>query len=153
MPSQGCARLRRPDWTARGRDVQFRRRNHAALPVQAQFGAFLLPHHPRRPDILLYTYAVLIGIVAALLVLPVQTILGAGPGWNAPLTDQAQTLAGHLAYQADAWRWPLLRAEPLFWPRGVSVALTDSNPLVSLLAKLWTKRSEERRVGKECSLL
>jgi hypothetical protein len=72
-------------------------------------------------------------------VLPVETILGAGPGWSAPFTDQAQTLAGHLAYQADAWRWPLLRAESLFWPRGVSVALTDSNPLVSLLAKLWTK--------------
>jgi hypothetical protein len=86
-----------------------------------------------------YACAALIGVVAALLVLPVKTILGTGPGWAVPFTDQARSLTGHLAYQADAWRWPLLWSDWLFWPRGMSVALTDSNPLVSMPAKLWTR--------------
>ncbi|MGI4945768.1 MAG: DUF6311 domain-containing protein [Janthinobacterium lividum] len=86
-----------------------------------------------------YACAGLIGVVAALLVLPVETILGAGPGWAVPFTDQARSLTGHLAYQADAWRWPLLWTDALFWPRGMSVALTDSNPLFSIAAKLWTR--------------
>jgi len=84
-----------------------------------------------------YVLALLTGVAAALLVLPMETILGAGPGWEAPFRDQAQSLAGHLAFQADAWRWPLLRTETLFWTHGVSIALTDSSPLVSLAAKLW----------------
>jgi len=86
-----------------------------------------------------YACAALIGVVAALLVLPAETILGTGPGWAVPFTDQARSLTGHLAYQADAWRWPLLWSDWLFWPRGMSVALTDSNPLVSMPAKLWTR--------------
>jgi hypothetical protein len=86
-----------------------------------------------------YACAGLIGVVAALLVLPAETILGRGPGWAVPFTDQARSLTGHLAYQADAWRWPLLWTDALFWPRGMSVLLTDSNPLVSIVAKLWTR--------------
>lgn len=88
-----------------------------------------------------YILALLVGIAAALAVLPADTILGAGPGWEAPFRDQAQSLAGHLAFQADAWRWPLLRTETLFWTHGVSIALTDSNPLASLVAKLWVTLS------------
>ena len=68
-----------------------------------------------------------------------ETILGRGPGWDVPFPDQAQSLTGHLTFQAEGWHWPVLRAEGLFWPRGVSVALTDSNPLISLPAKLWTR--------------
>ncbi|HEY0204346.1 MAG TPA: DUF6311 domain-containing protein [Acetobacteraceae bacterium] len=86
-----------------------------------------------------YACAALIGVVAALLVLPAETILGSGPGWEVPFTDQARSLTGHLAYQADAWRWPPLWTDALFWPRGMSVALTDSNPLVSIPTKLWTR--------------
>jgi hypothetical protein len=91
---------------------------------------------PRLP---VYLCAALVGIAAALAVLPVETIGGFGPGWAVPFPDQAQTLTGHLAYQADGWRWPSLRTETLFWPRGISVALTDSNPLFSISAKLWTR--------------
>ena len=86
-----------------------------------------------------YACAGLIGVVAALLVLPAETILGTGPGWAVPFADQARSLTGHLAYQADAWRWPLLWTDALFWPRGMPVTLTDSNPLVSIPAKLWTR--------------
>ncbi len=90
-----------------------------------------------RPSRLAYLLSLLVGIAAALWVMPVAAMLGTGPGWDNPVPDQAQTLAGHLAFQADAWRWPLLHTDRLFWPHGVSVALTDSNPLFSLLAKAW----------------
>ena len=84
-----------------------------------------------------YLPALLLGVLAVAIVLPWDTLVGAGPGWDVPGGDQAQTLAGHLAFQADRWRWPLLTTERLFWPHDVSIAMTDSNPLVSLLAKLW----------------
>jgi hypothetical protein len=88
-----------------------------------------------------YGFAALIGIVAACLALPLETMLGTGPGWARPSPDIAQSLTGHLAFQYDAWRWPPLDAKTLFWPRGVSIALSDSNPLFSLIAKLWVKLS------------
>jgi hypothetical protein len=88
--------------------------------------------------VLVYAAAVLIGVAAMLLVMPVDALLGTGPGWNPPQPDQAQALAGHLAFQADRWRWPLLEVKRLFWPHGISLALVDSNALVSMLAKLWT---------------
>ncbi len=74
-----------------------------------------------------------------LLILPVATLWGGGPGWNPPGPDQAQSLTGHLAFQSDAWRWPLLETRTLFWPHGISLALVDSNALMSILAKLWTR--------------
>ena len=77
----------------------------------------------------------LLGVLAALLVLPPGVLTGY---WAVPGGDQAQTLAGHLAYQADGWRWPLLTTDRLFWPQTVSIAMTDSNPLFSLAGKLWT---------------
>ena len=83
-----------------------------------------------------YIAAGLIGAAATVLLLPPNALLGNGGLWVSPHGDLAQTLTGHLAFQADAWRWPLLRAANLMWPRGLSIAMTDSNPLVSLLAKL-----------------
>ena len=88
---------------------------------------------------LVYAAALAIGVAAMLLVLPVEVLGGAGAGWNPPGPDQAQSLTGHLAFQADAWRWPLLETRRLFWPYGISLALVDSNALMSLLAKLWTR--------------
>jgi Family of unknown function (DUF6311) len=83
-----------------------------------------------------YIAAALIGAAATFLLLPAGALLGNGGLWVSPHGDLAQTLTGHLAFQADAWRWPLLRAANLMWPHGLSIAMTDSNPLVSLLAKL-----------------
>ena len=84
-----------------------------------------------------YAVAALTGLLSALAVFPVAAMLGSGAGWDVPAPDQAQSLTGHLAFQADAWRWPLLWTDRLFPPQGVSVALTDSNPLASLIAKAW----------------
>lgn len=88
---------------------------------------------------LVYAAALAIGLAAVLLVLPPEVLWGAGRGWNPPGPDQAQSLSGHLAFQADTWRWPLLETRRLFWPHGISLALVDSNALMSLLAKLWTR--------------
>ncbi|HEX3347476.1 MAG TPA: DUF6311 domain-containing protein [Acetobacteraceae bacterium] len=86
--------------------------------------------------LLVYGLATLIGVAAILATITPEAALGGGPGWQSPTPDVAQAITGHLAFQADSWRWPLLDARTLFWPRGVSVALTDSNPLVSLIAKV-----------------
>jgi len=50
--------------------------------------------------------------------------------------DLAQNLAGHLAFQQGGWTWPALVSTQLFWPEGLNIALTDSNPLISLIAKV-----------------
>jgi len=78
------------------------------------------------------------GIALLFWLMPLDAIEGTGGLWRAPVADMAQTLTGHLALQLDAWRLPPLLARTLFWPRGVSIALTDSNPLFSLAAKLVT---------------
>jgi hypothetical protein len=68
--------------------------------------------------------------------MPLDAILGTGGLWVSPTGDLAQNLTGHLALQAPGWSMPPLLAPSLFWPHGLSIAMTDSNPLVSLLAKL-----------------
>ena len=90
-----------------------------------------------KPILALYAAALGLGVAAMLLVLPPEILWGAGAGWHPPGPDQAQALTGHLAFQADRWRWPLLDTGTLFWPHGISLALVDSNALVSLLAKAW----------------
>jgi hypothetical protein len=68
--------------------------------------------------------------------MPLAAILGTGAIWVSPSGDLAQNLTGHLAFQAPGWSMPPLLAPALFWPHGLSIGMTDSNPLVSLLAKL-----------------
>jgi hypothetical protein len=68
--------------------------------------------------------------------MPLPAILGSGALWVDPTGDLAQNLSGHLAIQRPGWSMPPLLAPSLFWPHGLSIAMTDSNPLVSLLAKL-----------------
>lgn len=83
-----------------------------------------------------YAAAALLGAWFVWLMLPADVLLGTGRVWQAPPADLAQNLTGHLAFQQEPWGWPLLNARSLRWPEGVSIALTDSNPLVSVLAKL-----------------
>jgi hypothetical protein len=81
-----------------------------------------------------YLLALLIGLGCALQ-LPWVMVQGGG-WWLAPGGDVAQSLLGHLAFQADGWRFPLFRIASLMPPEGVNALLMDANPLVSLLAKL-----------------
>lgn len=83
-----------------------------------------------------YAFAALLGACFPWLVVPADVVLGVGPAWQSPADDLAQNLTGHLAFQQDAWRWPPLLARNLLWPDGISIVLTDSNPLVSVIAKL-----------------
>ena len=82
-----------------------------------------------------YLIGLAVGLAMLSLLLDGETVLGRGGLWRWPAADLAQALTGHLALQADRWRWPPLLAGNLAAPRGMSIALTDSNPLVSLLAR------------------
>lgn len=83
-----------------------------------------------------YAAAAILGTLFAATLLPMPMLLGDGAVWWNPPADLAQNLAGHLAFQAEAWRWPPLLARNLMWPDGVSIAMTDSNPVFSVAAKL-----------------
>jgi Family of unknown function (DUF6311) len=87
--------------------------------------------------LLSYVLALVIGLAMLATLMPGAAIVGTGGIWSAPGGDVAQGLTGHLALQMDAWRFPPLVTRALFWPKGLSVAMTDSNPLMSLLAKSW----------------
>ncbi|MBS1030719.1 hypothetical protein JK192_04845 [Gluconobacter cerinus] len=49
--------------------------------------------------------------------------------------DGIQAVAGQRYFLGDAWQWPLLDTHSLLAPRGASVAMTDSTPLLLLLFK------------------
>ena len=102
-----------------------------------------------------YLAAGLIGVVFTAILLTWPEIAGTGGIWLAPQGDLAENLAGHLAFQASPWQWPLLKASNIFVPTGLSIAMTDSNPLVSLLGKLFvtiTGRPPQNDFGYWCAL-
>jgi len=80
---------------------------------------------------------VLIGLLAVVQMLPPAVVIGTGGVFAFPRGDLAVNLAGHLAFQRPGWHFPLLLAPPLAWPHGESIAMTDSNPAISLTAKLF----------------
>jgi hypothetical protein len=84
-----------------------------------------------------YAFGLAVGLWATLSLLPLAVIAGTGGIWaNVTNVDLAQNLTSHLVFQRPGWHWPLLSTPDLFWPRGASIAMTDSNPLVSIVAKL-----------------
>jgi hypothetical protein len=82
-----------------------------------------------------YIIAFLIGLTAISYFLPFSTVLGSGGLWINPSGDLTANVTGHLGFQTPGWHWPLLLAPNLAWPHGTTIAMTDSNPLVSLVAK------------------
>jgi len=83
-----------------------------------------------------YLIALAVGALAVAHLMPLPAVLGTGALWVSPTGDLAQNLTGHLAIQVPGWTMPPLLAPTLFWPNGLSIAMTDSNPLVSLIAKI-----------------
>jgi hypothetical protein len=65
-----------------------------------------------------------------------DVLTGQGGLWRSAGVDLSQNLSGHLAYQSGPWHWPLLVSGNLFPPHGLSIAMTDSNPLLSLFARI-----------------
>jgi hypothetical protein len=96
----------------------------------------MTPFDRRRSAPVAYLMALIVGVLGVLYLMPLPAILGTGAIWVDPSGDLAQNLTGHLAFQAPGWSKPLLLAPTLFWPHGLSIGMTDSNPLMSLLAKL-----------------
>ncbi|MDB5368621.1 MAG: hypothetical protein JWP20_179 [Roseomonas sp.] len=82
-----------------------------------------------------YGIGLALGLLAAAWLVGLGPLGGQGGLWAQPGVDLSQNLAGHMAFQSGGWRWPLLVSGNLFWPGGFSIAMTDSNPLLSLLAK------------------
>ncbi len=87
---------------------------------------------PDRWRFLPYAVALGTGVAAIAYALPWQTVAGAGL-FRYPTGDLAENLLGHLAYQAHGQHWPWLVA-PTLGP-DITIAMTDSNPAVSVLAK------------------
>jgi len=83
-----------------------------------------------------YILAIAVGLFGLWAMIPAATLLGTGGLWVMPAGDSAIALTGHLAYQAPSWHWPLLSAPDLAWPVGRSIVMTDSNPAMSLMAKI-----------------
>jgi hypothetical protein len=83
-----------------------------------------------------YAIATALGAVAAFIAVPWVTLIGTGRMFQGAAGDLAVNLLGHLAFQTPGWHWPILRAPELGWPNGASIAMTDSNPALSLVAKL-----------------
>ena len=83
-----------------------------------------------------YAAAAFVGLLALAALLPPSAIGGVDGVWRFPPDDLSQNLTGHLAFQLGPWGLPLLQAPNLVWPLGASIAMTDSNPLVSLAAKV-----------------
>ncbi len=86
-----------------------------------------------------YALAFAVGVVAVLALFPLPAVLGTGAIWAVASSDVARSLTGHLAFQTDPWRWPLLTTRMMLWPHGASVAMSDSNPFFSLIAKAATR--------------
>ena len=81
-----------------------------------------------------YGAAAATGVAAAVWLMPWASFMGAGM-FAHPGGDLALNLTGHLAFQWPGLHWPLLQAPALAWPHGESIAMTDSNPALSLVAK------------------
>ncbi len=83
-----------------------------------------------------YGVALGCGVAACVGAVPWATLTGTGGVFPGAAGDLAFNLVGHLAYQNPGWHWPILLAPELGWPVGASIAMTDSNPALSLVAKL-----------------
>lgn len=92
----------------------------------------------RRSRALAYAIAAGIGLCAVLWSLPLRVIAGFLPPGAPPqaLLDYVQHVTGQVYFLAQPWHWPLLEAQRLDAPYGISIALTDSIPLVAVLLKL-----------------
>ena len=47
--------------------------------------------------------------------------------------DLGQHFIGWHAFRYDAWRWPIAWSNLLLAPAGITISITDNNPLVSII--------------------
>jgi hypothetical protein len=80
-----------------------------------------------------YLLATFISFFYVLTLFPMHFFMGEAAFFQSG--DIAQHISGWLAYAADVWRWPLLFTNRINYPDGVSIAFTDSIPLLAILLK------------------
>ncbi len=85
---------------------------------------------------LAYGLGLLVGVAVVAWLIPLGTVFPADPLHAAAIGDRAQSIIGQRYVLAEPWGWPPLWAPRLDWPTGLSVAFTDSLPLVLLPLKL-----------------
>ena len=88
------------------------------------------------PTAVAYSVAILIASLVALSVFPPDFLAGRAHLFETG--DFAQHLSGWQFYRDDAWRFPLLQTNRLNAPEGVSIAFTDSIPLLAITFKLFS---------------
>ena len=99
----------------------------------------MLKLHPPRRDRLLFLVGGLLGAAAFLLVFGLSSLDVTNDAFcrgGFIEKDIQQHYAGWLFYRQSALRFPLCIAESVNWPDGLSVAYTDSIPLLAVLGKL-----------------
>ena len=93
-------------------------------------------HGGVRRGVAAYLTALLIGLTFASWLFPRNLLFPANYYDMAASEDTAQHIIGQRYFLLDQWRNPPLETKLLRWPRGVSIASTDSIPLIALPAKL-----------------
>ena len=92
-----------------------------------------------------YAAALIIGLVFALYLLPLDFIAGVGPAWREPHkdlvtpngADHMHAITGMRYFLADKWRLPLFKTLGAGGDEGFNIIFTDSIPLVALVMKLF----------------
>jgi hypothetical protein len=81
-----------------------------------------------------YGLAAALALGLILYLFPLQFL--SGQGFFFENGDAAQHVSGWLFFEQDSWHFPLLKTERLNYPEGISIAFTDSIPLLALPMKL-----------------
>ena len=86
--------------------------------------------------------SLVVGLAGALVLLPVQVLLGTSPFWDNPRgivggawADMLTASSGYVVFVRDDWRWPLLQVAGLGHD-GSNVLFTDCVPAVALVGRL-----------------
>ena len=89
----------------------------------------------RKPALLL-AVAGLLGFALSWYLLGWEGIAGTSDYWATTHNDSAHSIAGLQYYLTEGWGWPLLDIKGYAYPAGTNVVITDSVPLLAVVAKL-----------------
>ncbi len=98
--------------------------------------SYILQQQHNSSTIFGYVFAICVGVWLTFQIFPAALLLNGPSDTALIIEDGAQHIAGQRYFIADAWRWPLLKTMLLSPPEGVSIAMTDSIPLLALPTKL-----------------
>jgi len=90
-----------------------------------------------RPGWPLYSAVAMTVAIFVFVVLGWGYISGTGAYWQQPLYDAGAHVSGWLFFSHDAWHVPIFDTVRMNYPDGGSIVLTDSIPLVALVAKVF----------------